>query len=185
MGRTGCIAVLLGITLHVVAAMATAAEPSGVGACKTMPANVRMPPALRAAVERLLAQSSTLRRQCAAIAAAGKRARLTIVVARPDITGCRARASFAWRAPGWFEVRIDVPFTRDFPELIAHEFEHVVEQLEGLNLRRLSEQQESGVEEVAAGTFETARAQAAGRAAALEIQTEARLARARLLVVRP
>jgi hypothetical protein len=183
MGRSWCITVLLGVAFQVVAARAYGEEPAG--ACTTMPANVQMPRALHAAVDHLLAQSSTLRRQCAVIAAAAARAKLMIVIVRPDLPGCRARASFARTSSGHLDAHIDVPFTRDFPELIAHELEHVVEQIEGLNLRRLSEQPATGVDEVATGTFETARAREAGRAAALEVQVAARLARARVLSVRP
>ncbi|MEO8481649.1 MAG: hypothetical protein ABI634_05515 [Acidobacteriota bacterium] len=183
MGRSWCIAVLLGVAFQGVAATALAEEPTSAVACATMPSNVQMPLALQLAVDQLLAQSSTLRRQCAAIAAAGPRTRLTIVVAPPDLRGCRARATFSWRASGALDVRIEVPFTYDFPELIAHELEHVVEQIEGLDLRQLAARQSTGVEEVAAGTFETRRARNAGRAAALEVETQSHLARVRRATV--
>jgi len=178
MGRSCRIAVLLGFALPGVVASAWAQEPVATLMCTSMPVNVQMPLPLQLALDQLLVQSSTLRRQCAAIAAASTRAHLVIQVARPDMASCRARASFAWTSAGRLDVRIDVPFTRDFPELIAHELEHVVEQIEGLNLRRLSEQPASGVEGVATGTFETARARDAGRRAALEVQTQVRLVRA-------
>lgn len=178
MKRTWCRAVLMSLACHAVAASAHA-NPADAPTCTTMPPNVRMPGAMQTAVNELLAHSSVLRRQCAVIAAARDRVRLTIVAVRPDLTGCRARASFAFRSPTRFEAEIDLPFTRDFPELIAHELEHVVEQIEGVNLRRLAAQQASGVDEVAVGTFETMRAQQAGRAAAVEVRQEQHLLRVR------
>jgi hypothetical protein len=157
--------------------------PDDVG-CTTMPPNVRMPGAMQSAVNQLLAQSSILQRQCAAIAAARDRVQLTIIPVRPGLTSCRARSSFAYRSPTRFDVQIDVPFTRDFPELIAHELEHVVEQIEGVNLRRLSRQPASGVKEIASGTFETRRAQQAGLAAASEVEHEERRLRSRAPLAR-
>jgi hypothetical protein len=60
-----------------------------------------------------------------------------------------------------------------FGELLGHEFEHIVEQVEGINLRVLSRQRGSGVREVERELFETDRAQQAGR----NIAEELRLAR--------
>jgi hypothetical protein len=66
-------------------------------------------------------------------------------------------------------VVIDLPFDRDFAELLAHEFEHVIEQLEGVDLRQRATEPHSGVRKVDGGAFETDRANKAGRAAALEV----------------
>ena len=43
-------------------------------------------------------------------------------------------------------------------EMLAHEFEHILEQIEGLNLRTLSRVKGSGVREVEYAVFETERA---------------------------
>jgi hypothetical protein len=178
MGRVLFVGVLLGVAIAV-PGRARAEEPAGAVACVTMPANVDMPPDLDAALTTLLAQSSTLRRECAAIAAASDRAHIVIQPIPPDTSGARARTSFVREARGRLNAYIDVPFDADFPELIAHEFEHVVEQIEGLNLRRLTERRGSGVREAPDGSFETARACAAGRAAAREVDAERRLERSR------
>jgi hypothetical protein len=53
-------------------------------------------------------------------------------------------------------------------ELVAHEFEHVIEQIEGVNLRKLARAKGSGVHEIEREVFESDRAQAAGRVVAAE-----------------
>ena len=50
----------------------------------------------------------------------------------------------------------------DHAELLAHEFEHVLEQIEGLDLRRMARERIRRLRDAYA-VFETDRAQAAGR----------------------
>src|SRR5690606_36201445 len=59
----------------------------------------------------------------------------------------------------------------ELPELLAHELEHVVEQIERLDLVRLSRVRDSGVYRIEGNRFETLRAQAAGPAARQELET--------------
>jgi hypothetical protein len=66
-------------------------------------------------------------------------------------------------------MEIHTPF--DPPEIIAHEFEHVIEQIEGLNLRILSFFGGSGVVQTGDGSFETRRAVVAGHSVARECST--------------
>jgi hypothetical protein len=54
-------------------------------------------------------------------------------------------------------------------ELIGHEFEHLLEQIEGLDLKRLARVKGSGVRVLEGRVFETDRAQAAGRLVAAEM----------------
>jgi hypothetical protein len=174
-----CIAGLLLVATMAVTGIARADERADNAAGLFVPPNITMPIDMRAAIERLLPQSSTLRRQCAAIGAAPPWVRITMAPARPVFGGIRASGSFTWTKTGKFEGRIEIPLSSDFPELVAHELEHVVEQLEGLDLRRLAKASGSGVKEVDQGMFETVRARDAGRAAACEVDTEKRLERAR------
>ena len=58
---------------------------------------------------------------------------------------------------------VHLPPTNGLIELVAHEFEHVLEQIEGLDLRRLARIKGSGVHELQGRVFETDRAQLAGR----------------------
>jgi hypothetical protein len=55
-------------------------------------------------------------------------------------------------------------------ELIGHEFEHLVEQIEGIDLRALASRRGAGVSVNEIGAFETDRAQKAGRLVADEFE---------------
>jgi hypothetical protein len=81
---------------------------------------------------------------------------------------CRARAQIV-RSPTALSAFIDLPISSSFPELLAHELEHVVEAIEGIDLAARARQQGSGVFRVLEGVFETARAKRAGRQAEAEI----------------
>ena len=64
---------------------------------------------------------------------------------------------------------VNVPPGRHYPELVAHEFEHVIEQIEGLDLRRLAKKHGAGVWEVERGWFESGRAVDVGRIVTAEV----------------
>jgi hypothetical protein len=136
-------------------------------ACATLPANFVVPAVSQAWVEDLIARSPTLRRQCRIIAAFGD------VVVRLSslrrVSGwCRARTSFTRDRDGGLRAAIDIPVSVDFAELLAHELEHVIEQIEGIDLRRMARHRDSGVWEVGPNVFETTRAIYAGVLAAGE-----------------
>jgi hypothetical protein len=59
----------------------------------------------------------------------------------------------------------------EVPELIAHELEHVIEQLDGVDLARLARQGNHVIRTDARGPYETARANSIGRAVASEYRT--------------
>ena len=65
-------------------------------------------------------------------------------------------------------------------ELLAHEFEHLVEQVEGLNLRKLARIRGSGVRELDGELFESDRAIRVGRVVAEESERHPRGASRRL-----
>jgi hypothetical protein len=67
---------------------------------------------------------------------------------------------------------VHLPPTSSLTELVAHEFEHLLEQIEGLDLRRLARVKGSGVHEREGQVFETDRAQAAGRVVAAEMSRQ-------------
>src|SRR5690242_7107992 len=66
-------------------------------------------------------------------------------------------------------VRVDTRLytAQDIVEVIAHELEHVCEQIEGIDVRKLAHQRGSGVSDVG-GHYETKRAVMAGRQVAQE-----------------
>jgi hypothetical protein len=67
-------------------------------------------------------------------------------------------------------VAIELPFGGNYVELLAHEFEHVVEQIDGMDLRALARNGTGEVVQLSDGAFESARAREAGRAALSEVE---------------
>ena len=143
------------------------AAPADATCQATLPSNIWAADQLVPVVAELLARSASFRRQCAAIAAdhaVSVAIRLTSRLA----SGTRARAEIRHYANGALRAVIDVPVTRDAPELLAHEFEHVLEQMDRLDLAAMERQGGRGVTDAGEGAFETTRAIEAGRAAAGE-----------------
>lgn len=156
----------LSLVILILVPVSSLAQSPG-DACVELPSNIRVADGYRAWVVDLIARSPTLHRQCVAIA------RAPSVAVRFDFTHRligvdRARTSFTRDRGQVMSAVIAIPLSRDFTELLAHELEHVVEQIEGVNLRRLSQVRDSGVRQVGHNVFETTRALAAGRAAARE-----------------
>lgn len=138
---------------------------------QTLPANVDVPRHLEPTLRRMYGRSPTFRTQCERIA----RARDLQVRMRIDHSiPTRCRAFTIIRRQG-YEIRAEIhlPINADLPELVAHELEHVIEQIEGLNLRKLSRIKGAGVYEIDRELFESDRAQAAGRVVAAEASRRA------------
>jgi hypothetical protein len=133
----------------------------------TLPANVELLSDLQGVLQQIYDRSETFRAQCARIAAASNlHVRVQVNLSIPRV--CRAFTVI--RRQGrviWAEV--NVPPGREYPELVAHEFEHVIEQIEGLDLRRLSKKRGAAVWEVEGGWFESRRAVDVGRVVAAEV----------------
>jgi hypothetical protein len=137
--------------------------------CMRLPSNIRPDRSLVPIVEQALAQSPTIHRQCLAIAAIPS-ARVDIHLRSGHMAGgARAEARIVRYEFGAISAEILIPVCVDQIEMLAHELEHVLEQIEGVNLAKQSETRGTGVSRLSDGTFETARARAAGRAAAQEI----------------
>jgi hypothetical protein len=125
----------------------------------------------RARLESMLRLSPTFRRQCLRIAAD-----LTVTVrlhstAALWMHAARAMTNFE-RANGRIEA--DVYFTgiEDMPELIAHEFEHIIEQIDQIDLALLATLPGTGVYRADSEglMFETTRATRAGLAVERELR---------------
>ena len=141
--------------------------------CRTLPSNIVVEAPLRPTVSNLLARSRTIRAQCVRIAAAPL-TRVTIVVSVAEM-GADARArSFARRyASGLLIVDVRIPpASGEFAELLGHELEHVLELIDGIDYRAAADSgRRTGVVRTGThNTFESDRAQRAGRAAAAEVQ---------------
>jgi hypothetical protein len=107
----------------------------------------------------LLQRSETFRSQCERIAAA-PRLRVTLDLVSTIPGSGRAQTTFRRFGSGALFAEVEVLFGENYRELLAHEFEHVIEQIEGVNLRR--ETAEGRAWEIASGTFETRRAHLVG-----------------------
>jgi hypothetical protein len=119
------------------------------------------PRGLEAQITRIYERSPTFRSQCARIRDAGN-LRVTVVIDTDIPSHCRA-FSVIQRQGGRIRAEVHLPPSTDHSELLAHEFEHILEQIEGLDLRTLARIKGSGVREVQDDLFESDRAQSAGR----------------------
>jgi hypothetical protein len=136
---------------------------------RQLPSNVEFTAGLAQVVQRIYDRSPTFRAQCERIGAA---AHLSVVVRiNTSIPGwCRAYTIISRR--GWdIHASVHLPPGAHLVEMVAHEFEHIIEQIEGHNLRKLARVRGSGVREVDRNLFETDRAQAAGLVVADEART--------------
>jgi hypothetical protein len=79
----------------------------------------------------------------------------------------RARSILSRHQYGLITAVVELPPFGDHVELIAHEFEHIVEQLEGVELRRLANDPSAGVHDLQYA-YETERAYKVGQQVARE-----------------
>jgi hypothetical protein len=134
-----------------------------------LPANLIVPDVVRPLVTSMWWQSPTFRRQCARLA------EYPDVIVHIELA-VRVRDGWARsrleRHPGGGNaaVLIELRAPARYVESIAHELEHVLEQVDGTDLPRLARQAVDGVVR-SGGQYETARAQWVGRRVAREVMT--------------
>jgi hypothetical protein len=141
-----------------------------------LPPNLIVPPFLRSVVDSMIRTSPTFRRQCIRIANAP---RTTVVLGwfQPqDTERVRARTVVSTTPEGARVAMVAIRPVDDPVELIAHELEHVLEQLDDVDLPALAAVPRSGVRrcDCVKETFETIRAARAGLAAAAEVRKPVR-----------
>jgi hypothetical protein len=112
----------------------------------------------------MLRQSPTFRRQCVRIAGEPL---LTVHLAmtKPSSgSDVRATTRMTRNERGQLSAAIQITPLHDVEELIAHEFEHIIEQLDGVDLAAHAAQRNTGVTAVGQrrDIFETMRAKRAG-----------------------
>jgi len=137
-----------------------------------MPPNLEVAPAFQSKVDLMLRRSSTFRRQCQRIANAPHlRVRLDLD-GQPKPRGTRARTAITRRSGGTITAEIALPPLDDDVELIAHEFEHIIEQLDDVDLASKALRTGSGVAATRTDPmmFETTRAVRIGRIVAEEVR---------------
>jgi hypothetical protein len=118
----------------------------------------------RPLVESMLRDSPTFRRQCVRI---GAEPMLTVRLAigeGPSRAGVRATTHIKRTEKGHLSAVIDIGFLENTEELIAHEFEHIIEQLDGVDLAASAARAHTGVTAIGSGAsmFETERAKRMG-----------------------
>jgi hypothetical protein len=146
------------------------------GPSLALPANLRVDRAFACVVQVMAERSPTFRRQLARLAATPE---LTVIVRPSGIDRDRdARALTRFARAGADLRGAEVLVARDqhamVPELIGHELEHVIEQLDQADLPRHAEAHASGVtrgprDAVFAKYFETERAREIGRKVSREV----------------
>ena len=141
-----------------------------------LPPNVLLAPEYRSVVEQMLRASETFRRQCARIC---RSSGLTVTVqawlSAENVNHPQATTLFTRGPTGQLDALVRVSTSGDPIEMIAHEFEHILEQLDDVDLRVMAARHDSGVHIVAGvDGFETERAVAAGRCVAAEVKNAVR-----------
>lgn len=138
----------------------------------SLPSNVTISPMYRPLLENMLRQSMTFRRQCLRIAG---EPRVTVelrIGTAPWRSDIRAKTEISRKPFGYLHAMIEIYPLHDNVELIAHEIEHVIEQLDEVDLASRARLPDTGVHSLAAGShvYETARALRVG----LKVSEEAR-----------
>jgi hypothetical protein len=133
-----------------------------------LPANIGLLHDIRLAIQFIYERSPSFRAQLVRIAEA-RNLRVTIQI-DPSIPH-RCRAFTIVRKRGHrIRAEVHLPPSSDHAELLAHELEHIIEQIEGIDLRSMARVRNSGVYQMELAAFETDRAQEAGRT----VRTETR-----------
>lgn len=136
------------------------------------PSNLIVPGMYRPVVDAMLRGSPTFRRQCMRISAEPA---LTVRVTIPPMarrSDLRAETHLTRNAAGHLTATVEISPFEDLEELIAHELEHVIEQLDGIDLEAHAARSHTGVRAIGARAdrFETVRAQRAGMTVASELR---------------
>lgn len=145
------------------------AEPSSQGL--DLPRTLQAAPELRAGLHRMLSSSSTFRSQCLRLDEAEKLVVMLRLKPNLPMGIFRARSTVRRYTSGLLIVTVDVAPGANQAEWIAHEFEHVLEQMDGEDLSVQAGRQATGVWHSAQGMIETQRALDAGRAVLMETKT--------------
>jgi hypothetical protein len=133
-----------------------------------LPSNITVPEGLKLTLNRILKRSATFRRQCRRLGIA-RNMQITIKVLPSIPNGFRALSVVRRGNNGQVLITLQTIVMGDYTEVLGHEFEHALEQAEGLNLEALAGSGDN-VYKQWDGTFETKRAVLAGRIVAREFR---------------
>jgi len=159
--------------LCVIAAMVVAGwavNPGQALACAELQPNIQVGDPFKSVVDHVLASSPTFSRQCERIAALPM-VRVSIrALPKEEQSCCRARTTIRRYSSGALIAWIEIPSLAtelEYAELLGHEFEHILEQIDLVDLEAQADQG-AGARRVEDGAYETERACLAGEAVALE-----------------
>jgi hypothetical protein len=142
------------------------------------PSRLVVTPLLQPVIDTMWRTSPTFRAQCARLRQAPSLIVTVSIGSRPRVGAARGRVYVD--RPAGRAARANILIAQDFRsfaelvEVLAHEVEHVIEQLDGVELRADSSH---GVYQLANGSFETARAVHVGQQVAGEVDAAGRVAR--------
>jgi hypothetical protein len=137
-----------------------------------IPSNLKVSSMYRERIEMMLSQSPTFRRQMLRIAGSHQLTVYLKMTAPLWPRGVRAMTQFVRAGTGLLAANIEIAPMHNDVELIAHELEHVIEQLDDIDVRARARQRNSGVHDATGGgtLFETVRATRIGQQVAREVR---------------
>ena len=137
-----------------------------------IPPNIFVSDTYRPVVESMLRGSPTFRRQCVRIAGEPTLSVYLVVDPPPRRYSVRATTRLSRDERGRLSAAVHISPFDDTRELIAHELEHIIEQLDGVDLAKHAAQPNTGVFAIDANgnMFETMRARRMGLKVASELR---------------
>jgi hypothetical protein len=133
----------------------------------SLPSSIVIEEGLEPIVRWTLENSPTFRQQCRILAGAPALTATVRVSARPPGATERALSTVRRTPSGTLDAAIEIRNNSNLTELLGHEFEHVIEQLDGVNLQAMAARGQA--RRLDGGAFETARAIAAGQRVSGEV----------------
>jgi hypothetical protein len=164
--------------VHLLFALLLAASPVHAGSDDTcghlLPASIDAPDDLRRTMTGMLQQSATFRQQCQRLDVPGLRVQI-----RPDVQlfdrPYRARSIIRRSQSGALTACVALAAFGNPTEWLAHEFEHIIEQLDGVRIPQLAMASSHDAWRSGDNMFETDRALRVGRLVLHEVQHAHRL----------
>lgn len=172
---TIALVVFWGVSLNLIFAYNGIDNTQATDPCPTstdvkLPQNISAPKMLRPLLEKIFLASPTFRRQCEEIDRA-RHVKIYIRLLRAHHNkGYRAISNVKRYEGGLLEIRMELLVPNDLVELIGHEFEHVLEQIEQIDLEAKIFSNVSDTSRNHDGSFETDRAIEAGRKVRMEFK---------------
>jgi hypothetical protein len=118
--------------LLVVGSLPAAADQNPIVCESGLPSNISAS-ILEQDLLHLVRRSATVQQQCLRIASV-PRVHVALALAPRVDVGARAQARITRHESGAIRVEITIRFGEDYSELVAHELEHVLEQIDGVDL---------------------------------------------------